>query len=179
MRYPGETHSARLAAETALLLTLASVLGYAESALLPPLPVPGLRLGLANLAVVLAFLRLGRPRALLVSLGRVVVVGVATGTLFGPVGALSSGGALASWAVMALLTRAEGRFTAIGWSVAGSAAHVVAQLFIASALVGSAAVVSLAPFSLALSLPTGLAIGLSARTVISRVSRPVLSTAGV
>lgn len=179
MPYPAEQTAARLAAETALLLAVAAVLGFVESTLLPPIPIAGLRLGIANLAVVVAFFRLGPRRAVMVSLGRVAFVGLATGTLASPVGYMSIAGALASWSVMALLWRAGERFSPVGWSVAGSAAHVLGQLAVASVLIGSSALVTLVPLSLALSLPTGLAIGLCARIVISRISQPVWSTAGV
>lgn len=179
MPFRAETSDSRAAVETALLLSLAAVLGYAESLLLPPTPVAGLRLGIANLAVIVALVRLGPARAAVVSLGRVVIVGLATGTLAGPMGMLSAGGAVASWTVMTLLWRAGERFSPVGWSVAGAATHVLAQIAIASLLIGSTAPVSLVPLSLALSLPTGLAVGLCARVVISRISRPVWSTAGV
>lgn len=179
MPYRAETIESRQVVETALLLALAAVLGFAESLLLPAAPVAGMRLGIANLAVIVALVRLGPGRAAVVSFGRVLLVGLATGSLASPVGMMSACGAFASWTAMVVLWRSGERFSPVGWSVAGSAAHVLAQLAAASVLIGSSAVISLAPYSLAVSLPTGLAIGLCARLVISRISRPVWSAAGV
>jgi heptaprenyl diphosphate synthase len=154
-----------------MLLALASALGLAEAVWLPALPVPGMRLGLANLAVVFALWLLGPADAGAVSAGRVVIVGLATGGLLGPVGALSAAGALASWCAMALLWRRGETFSPVGWSVAGSAASMVAQICVAAVMASSAAPFLLLPVSLGLSLPSGLAVGLLAGTLISRVSR--------
>lgn len=156
-----------------LLVALGAVLGLVESAMLPPLPVPGVRLGIANIAVVLAFALLGPRRALSVAALRVVVTGLAAGTLVGPAGFLSLAGALCAWAVMAPLASRPDRFGPIGWSVAGAAAHVAGQLVMASVLTGSPAPMVFAPLSLAASLACGLAVGQAARLLLSRL--PVLA----
>jgi heptaprenyl diphosphate synthase len=165
-------------AQTALLMGLAATLGYVESAMLPSLPIPGLKVGLANIAIVVALLTLGRSRALAVSLGRVVLVGLATGMIAGPTAALSAGGALASWGVMASVVGERTPFSIVGISLAGSSASAIAQLLVAALVTGSAAPLMLLPLSLGLSIPAGLAVGLAARLLISRVPRTALSTAG-
>lgn len=177
MRSVADTRATDLA-RAAALLALAASLGLAESLWLPALPVPGLRLGLGNLAVVAALATLGPARALFVSLGRVVIVGLATGTLLGPVSLISAGGAVAAWTVMVLLQTRGQAFSLVGWSVAGSAAHVLSQLGIAALLASSTAVLMLGPLTLALSLPSGLAIGLLARILLSRISRLSVSVVG-
>ncbi len=176
MRSRDDVSSHRMT-ETALLLACACVLSYAESVLLPASPIPGLRIGLANIAVVVALDRIGASAAAMVAIGRVFVVCAAMGTLMGPVGAMALAGALCSWAAMAGLRACGSRFSVVGWSVAGASVHVIAQLVTASVIVGSGAVIALSPVSLALSLPTGLMVGFAARLLISRISRPVLSVA--
>ncbi|MHB9004996.1 MAG: Gx transporter family protein [Coriobacteriia bacterium] len=163
---------------TASFLALACSLGLLESLLLPPLPVPGLKLGLANLAVLAALVTLGPARALMISLGRVVIVGLATGGLLGPVGLLSLAGAVFGWAAMAG-ARHFGRtsFSVVGLSLAGACAHVIGQLTAACALTGSIAPLYLTPLSLGLGILSGLAIGYSARLLLSRVPSPVISFA--
>lgn len=158
-----------------MLLAFGACLGYAESVLLPPLPVPGVRLGLANLAVVVTLATLGSTYALVVSLGRVLIVSFAAGSLGGPAFAMSLAGALAAWSVMSLLARKEGIFSPVGWSVAGSAAHVIAQLLLAAWLVGSQAPLAMTPLSLLASVPTGLVIGYSARLLVSRIPQTTLA----
>jgi len=134
------------------------------------MPVPGLRLGLANIAVVLALVMLGASGALIVTLTRVLIVGLASGALFGPTTLLSLAGAVAAWGAMVLLIRFGGQaFSVIGWSLAGSTAHVIAQLLVASLLVGAPYPIALAPVSLGMALCAGTAIGYSARLLLSRV----------
>ncbi len=79
MRSRVEMVGSRATALTAMLLAVATALGYAEAVLLPALPVPGLKLGLANVAVVIALAVLGPARAAVVSVGRVFLVALATG----------------------------------------------------------------------------------------------------
>ena len=165
-------------ARCAALLALAAALGLAESMWLPAVPIPGLRLGLANLAVVIALVVLGPSEAILVSVGRVFVVGVATGTLLGPASVLSLAGAVASWMVMVALRSRGATFSVVGWSVGGSAANVIAQLGAAAFLVATPGVFLLAPVALGLSLLSGIAIGLTARLLISRISQVSLGFAG-
>lgn len=178
MRYRADTDATRRIASTAVLLAVAAVIGYLESVVVPPLPVPGLRLGLANVVVVFTLATLGARAAAFVSIGRVFVIGLAAATLGGPSFALSLAGALASLLVMTALAAAGDRFSVIGWSIAGSAAHVSAQLVVASALIGSSAPLALAPLALAASIPLGLAVGYTTRLLISRIPDLALSAAG-
>ena len=142
--------------------------------MLPSLPVPGVRIGLANVAIVIALVTLGGRWCITISLMRVVVVGLATGTLLGPVGMLSAAGGAAAAGAMFLLARSRA-FSVLGVSLGGSAAHVSAQLVVAVLLSGSTAPLLLLPLSLALSLPSGLVIGYSARLLLSRLPSRSLS----
>jgi heptaprenyl diphosphate synthase len=178
MRSHADHGAARRLASTAVLLAVACALGYLESVLMPPLPLPGMRLGLANIAIVIALAIHGPRVAAAVSLGRVLLVALAVGTLGGPPFLLSLGGAVAALAAMVALSLAGPAFSVVGWSVLGSAAHVGAQLLLAAALVSSTAPLALLPVSLALSVPLGLAVGYTARLLISRIPDLSLSAAG-
>lgn len=151
------------------LLAVACVLGLVES-WLPGMPLtPWLRLGLANIPVVVA-LAMGAPRmAASVSVGRLVIVGLASGSLATPASAMAAAGALASLLVMWALSRRAVRLTPVGWSAAGSAAHVVAQFIAAGAILGTWSVLRLAPPSVLVALFLGAVIGTLARIVVSRV----------
>jgi heptaprenyl diphosphate synthase len=157
-------------------VAVGAVLGILETALVPSLPIPGVRLGLANLAVVLALPLAGRVAALRVSGLRVLVVAVATGAVGGPGFAMAIAGAAASWAVMAWLST-RSSVSPLGWSVGGAAAHVMAQLAVASLLAGTLAPLLLAPISLILALGCGLVVGFSARLLLSRLPLLDLETA--
>jgi heptaprenyl diphosphate synthase len=178
MRSHADNGAAQRLASTAVLLAVAAVLGYLESVLMPPLPLPGMRLGLANIVIVIALAIHGPRVASVVSLGRVFVVALAAGTLGGPPFLLSLGGAVAALAAMVVLASAGPAFSVVGWSVLGSAAHVSGQLLVAAALVSSTAPLTLLPMSLALSVPLGLAVGYTARLLVSRIPDLSLSAAG-
>lgn len=111
----------------AMLTAVAMILSYVES-LLPSVGIPGVKMGLANIAVIFALFRFGWKEAAALSLVRVVLVSL----LFGSVGAMlySLAGAVLSLAVMALLRRID-RFSTVGISVAGGVAHNAGQILMA------------------------------------------------
>ena len=110
-----------------MLTAVAMILSYVES-LLPQIGIPGVKMGLANIAVIFALFRFGWKEAAALSLVRVVLVSL----LFGSVGAMlySLAGAVLSLAVMALLRRID-RFSTVGVSVAGGVAHNAGQILMA------------------------------------------------
>lgn len=165
---PAVTASRRVALGSALL-AVGCVLGLIEASL-PAVPfAPWLRFGLANIAVVIALETSGVRLAAAVSLGRLVIVGLATGSLASPTFALSVIAALAAIGVMwALAGRVRG-LTAVGWSAAGSAAHVFAQFVAAAVLLGSGSLLVLAPPSVVLALVLGALVGYLARIAVSRL----------
>ena len=118
----------------ALLTTAAMILSYLES-LLPSIAVPGVKMGLANIAVIFALYRLGFREALAVSLVRVAMVS----TLFGSLGALlySLAGACLSLIVMAVLKKLD-LFSETGVSVAGGVGHNLGQVLMAMLLLDTA-----------------------------------------
>lgn len=159
----------RRVAFTSGLLAAACVIGLVEASL-PGIPfAPWLRLGLANIAVVIALASFGLKSAAVVSIGRVAVVGLATGSLLGPASAMAAAGALAALVVMGVLRRAVPGTTAVGWSAAGSAAHVAAQFAVASVVLESSSLLVSAPASVLVALLLGALVGYLALIVSSRL----------
>lgn len=160
--------STRSAARLGLLVAVAITLQIAEGQI--PRPVPWLRLGLANAVTLLILVRAGLRPALAVTAIRVVLSGLLLGTFGGPAFWLSASGGIAAALVMSLALRAAPPLSLLGVSVAGSAAHVVAQLGTISFLLGlgSSAVV-LAPILLATAVPLGLVTGALVLAVHRRI----------
>ena len=127
---------AQAVARYGLLTALALILSWLEAQIPAFFAVPGMKLGLANLAVVAALYLRGPRCAAAVSLLRIVLVSV----LFGNAAALaySLAGGIVSALVMILLFR-SGRFGPVAVSAAGGAAHVTAQLAVAAVLMGTSA----------------------------------------
>ncbi len=129
-------HSTKKIALLGLGTAIAMVLAYVEI-LLPPLytAVPGIKLGLPNIAILFILYRLGWKEAAVVSFVRVAAVSL----LFGnPMTfAYSMVGGVLSLTVMALLKRFD-FLSIVGVSVAGSVFHNVGQILTAMLLLGTA-----------------------------------------
>lgn len=145
----------RLCAD-ALLLCAALMLSYLE-AILPVhliLPLPGFRFGLAQLAVTLVFFRVGRADAALVSLSRVLIMGLlfgsATTLYFSLCGAVLSYAGL--WIGHAIL---QSHCSYIGLGVLCAALHNIGQLTAAATLFGSGIVMAYLPVLLLSSIIFG------------------------
>ncbi len=138
------------------------VLQLVETSLPPLLPIPGARLGLANLATVIALFFLGPAEALEVTVVRVLLGGLLRGSLVGL--ALGMSGGLAAWGVMtALYLFYPTPFSITGLSIAGAAAHNAAQLGMAILLVN---------FTGLWLLPALPVAGVRAHRLLHRCDRP-------
>ena len=151
----------------ALFVTTALMLSYVESLIPFFWGIPGMKLGLANLAVVLALYFYGWREALLVNVLRILLSGILFGNLFSIL--FSLGGALVSFAAMLLVRRMK--FSLWGVSMAGGVSHNVGQLLIAAFLVETVEVGYYAPFLLVMGLVTGALIGLLGRELLRRIPR--------
>lgn len=153
----------------AILISIALVLSLVERWIPLDLviPVPGIKLGLANIVTLYALLRLKPLDALLILAVRSLVMG----TIGGPMTMLFSfSGGITALLVMWLLSHWEGRvFSVIGISLAGAAAHNLGQVTVASIVLQEPLLIMmyLPPLLLA-GLATGTLTGLAATPVIDR-----------
>ncbi|MBQ8350627.1 MAG: Gx transporter family protein [Clostridia bacterium] len=148
-------HSTRHLAYSALLLALALLLSYVESLVPLPLALPGVKLGLPNVAIMFAFFHVGCAAGAAVSLLRVLMVSLLFGSAVSFL--FSAFGAMLAFAVLVLLSLTK-RFGRIGVSVACAAAHGIGQL-LAAALLYGVAVFSYLPVLLFAALPFGTLCG--------------------
>ena len=149
----------------AMLTAVAMILSYVES-LLPSVGIPGVKMGLANIAVIFALFRFGWKEAAALSLVRVVLVSL----LFGSVGAMlySLAGAVLSLAVMALLRRID-RFSTVGISVAGGIAHNAGQILMAILILQTKQLLGYLPVLAVSGIAGGVLTGLAAALLIRRI----------
>lgn len=152
-------------AQYGLITALALVLSYVES-LLPPLGVPGVKLGLPNLAVVFALYRLSWKDACVISLVRVVLVTLLFGN--GAALAYSVAGAALSLAVMGLLWKTE-RFSSVGVSVAGGVAHNAGQILVAMALLETSRLAWYLPVLWVSGTVAGVLVGVISGILVKRI----------
>lgn len=149
----------------AMLTAVAMILSYMES-LLPSVGIPGVKMGLANIAVIFALFRFGWKEAAALSLVRVLLVSL----LFGSVGAMlySLAGAVLSLAVMALLRRID-RFSTVGISVAGGVAHNAGQILMAMLILQTKQLLVYLPVLAVSGIAGGVLTGLAAALLIRRI----------
>ena len=144
---------------------LALILSYVELLIPINFGIPGMKLGLANLLVVILLYK-GCPRdALLLSVIRILLSGLIFGNMFSIF--YSLGGGLLSLAVMVFLKK-TGQFTVAGISIGGGASHNVGQLLVAMFVVQTYQVGYYLPVLLIAGVITGAVIGILSAEVLKR-----------
>lgn len=146
---------------------LALIFSYVETLIPISFGIPGVKLGLANLIVVIALYKLGLKEAYLLSVVRVLLAGFLFGNYFSIIYSLA--GALLSLTVMAALKKAGG-FSMIGVSIAGGVFHNIGQLFVAMLVVETFRVAYYVPVLLTAGLLTGCVIGILAQEMLRRLA---------
>ena len=145
--------------------SLALILSYVELLIPINFGIPGMKLGLANLLVVILLYK-GCPRdALLLSVIRILLSGLIFGNMFSIF--YSLGGGLLSLAVMVFLKK-TGQFTVAGISIGGGASHNVGQLLVAMFVVQTYQVGYYLPVLLIAGAITGAVIGILSAEVLKR-----------
>ena len=138
----------------AVLTAMALALSYLEN-LFPlslAIPLPGIKLGLANIVTVFALYALGPGQALLILVGRCLLGAVFAGNMNALI--FSVLGGVSAMLVMILLSR-PGRLSVYGVSIGGAAAHNCGQIAAAVLTLWSTAPLAYLPVLLAASLLTG------------------------
>lgn len=165
MGLPGRSSASRTKYLTrfALLLAVATILHVVEASFPPPLPVPGAKLGLANIVSLVCLAVLGLRPALLLTVLRTILGSLLQGSFLGFGFVLSFGAGLASTLAMGLLHHGFGRrFSLVGVSLFGALIHNLTQLALAGLVVNHFGIISYLPYMLLGSLPTGAMTGLAA-----------------
>ena len=150
-----------------LLVALAFIFSYIESLIPVVFFVPGMKLGLANLAIFCALYLLGFRAALTVSVIRIVLVAFTFSNTFSMLYSLAGG--LLSLCMMGGLKFTK-KFSPIGISIAGGTAHNIGQIAVAAFVVENLAVLSYLPVLLISGCITGFLIGVLGWNVVKRVS---------
>lgn len=143
-------------ANLGLFSALAIILGYVESLFPFFSGIPGIKLGLANLAVLFMLHRCSWKDAAIVSVIRILVIGFLFGNLFSILYSLA--GAALSLVTMALVQQ-HTHFSIFSISICGGVSHNIGQLLIAMILVQNTALSIYAPALLISGIVTGALIG--------------------
>ena len=153
----------------AMTTAVAMILSFVESQIPAFVAVPGVKIGLANIAVVFALYRLGWKEAVAIYLIRVVLVSM----LFGSIASLfySLAGAVLSLTGMGLLKK-TGKFTEIMISVTGGILHNIGQIGMACLILETAALRYYLPFLLISGIIAGIVVGILSAVLVQRIKLP-------
>ena len=166
MQQTAKRPNTRLIATCALLAALALILSYIEAILPISLGFPGIKIGFANIVVVLALYYVGTRYAFYINVIRIILAALLFGSLFSGLYALAGG--LCSFAVMAALKNTD-RFSITGVSMAGGAVHNLAQLAVAAAIVRTPQIVFYLPVLILAGAAAGIFNGAVSNLVLRKL----------
>ena len=166
MRNNTRTNSTKRLTFLALTVSFALILSFVESKIPAFVAIPGVKVGLANIAVIFTLYKFGIKEAITVSAVRVILISMLFGT---PVSFIYSfTGATLSLTVMSLLKR----FTPLNEvtvSVSGGIMHNIGQISAASVVLGTNVVTYYLPFLLLSGTIAGIAVGVASALLIKKV----------
>lgn len=150
----------------AMFTALALIFSYVEFLIPLPVPVPGIKLGLANLVIIIAIYRMSFKYAFTINCVRIVASGLLFSGVFGML--YSFAGGILSLVVMYVLYR-TGRFSMVGISMAGGVMHNLGQLLTACLIVSNISLMSYFAVLLFSGLISGILIGIVAYNIEKRL----------
>ncbi len=151
---------------SAMLAALALIFSYIEAILPLSSGIPGVKLGIANLVIIIALYILGFRYAMTINVIRILVAGLLFNGAFGAMYALAGG--VLSLTVMFLLKK-TGLFSTVGISMAGGVTHNLGQLLIAVAIVATPKLFYYFPVLLFSGMISGILIGIVAHMVLKKL----------
>lgn len=150
----------------AITVSIALILSFIESRIPAFVAIPGIKVGLANIAVIFTLYKLGAKEAALVSVLRVILVSLLFGSPVSFIYSLT--GAFLSFAVMILLKRLTS-LTTVTVSVSGGVMHNIGQIIAASFMLSTNVVIYYLPFLLLSGMIAGIVIGVASALIVKRV----------
>ena len=153
-------------AAVALLTALALIFSYVEAIIPFNIGIPGVKLGIANIVVVIALYLFDWRYALAVNVIRIFAAGFLFSGVFGIIYSLAGG--LTSLLIMILLKKTD-LFSVIGVCAAGGVMHNMAQLMTAAFLVSNLRIFVYFPVLLFSGIACGVITGIISTLILHRI----------
>ncbi|MEE0716201.1 MAG: Gx transporter family protein [Eubacterium sp.] len=160
--------STKRIANMAMLVALAIIFSYVEFLIPINLGIPGIKLGLANLVIVIALYTLELGDVWIISILRILIIGFMFGSGMSIIYSLA--GAVVSLIVMALMKKING-FSIMGISMIGAVAHNMGQIVVAMFVVENTSILYYVPTLLIAGLITGGIIGIVSKRVLTVIKK--------
>ncbi len=149
-----------------LFIALAFVMSYIEFLLPISIGIPGAKIGLANLVIVVALFVIGKKDAFILSVIRVLLVGLTFGNMAMTI--YSIAGATLSFVAM-LIAMKTNKLSVTGVSVVGGVFHNVGQIIVAMIMMETTGLIFYLPFLLVIGTISGVVIGIVSSMIIARI----------
>jgi len=157
----------------ALLAALALIFSYIEVLIPFNFGIPGIKLGIANLVIIVTLYYLGGRYAIAVNLLRVLIAGLLFNGFFGALYSLA--GAILSLLVMIVLKK-TGVFSVVGISIAGGVSHNFGQILIAAGLISNLKMFLYFPVLIFSGVISGAVIGIISYLILQKLPKKGLLT---
>ena len=148
------------------VLTAGAIVIAILESFIPSIGIPGVKLGLANIIILVTLYELGIWEAAAINLLRVLVVGLVRGTFLSMGFLMSLTGCVMSLGIMILFYLLLKWFSIVGVSVIGAVFHVTGQILIAMLYLGTTYIVLYLPVIGISAIITGVFVGVIARIII-------------
>ena len=150
-------NSVKKIALISILITLSIVLSYVDSLIILPFAIPGIKLGIANIATVYTLFRIGIKESIIVSIFRIILSSILFGTILSF--SYSLAGAALSLALMIILKRFI-KISLITISILGAIMHNVGQILMAMILLETKEIILYLPVLVITGTIAGIGVGL-------------------
>lgn len=151
-----------------MMVALALIMSYIEAQIPAFFAVPGMKLGLTNIVVVVSLYLLGSKSAMFINIVRIILVSLLFGNTMSL--AFSFVGGMLSTLIMIILKRSS-KFSTVGVSAAGGITHNIGQILVAIFLLNTGAVAWYLPILWISGIISGVVIGIIAGIVTSRLAK--------
>lgn len=153
-----------------ILVSIGLALSVLESAIPLPIAMPGARLGLSNMVVLVTIIVFGFKDGIKVAMLKSTVLMLVTGSISSFIYSIS--GAILSCIMMYIAFKYWSRlFSLIGVSIIGALSHNFAQVSVASVIMNNLRIYTYLPFLMLMSLFTGYFVGLSSEFIVKNLKR--------
>ncbi len=151
-----------------MLVAAAFILSWIEAQIPAFFSIPGIKLGLTNLVVLVALYCLSEKDAVAVNILRILLAGFTFGNVFSLLYSMA-GGVLSG--VMMILLKKSGKFQLATVSVAGGVAHNVGQILVAMVVLETKSILYYLPVLWISGIAAGLVVGLIGQEVVKRLPK--------
>ncbi len=151
-----------------MYISIAVVISGVESALIPNLLIPGVKIGFTNIVTLVVLFEFGFKEAAFVAIMRLIVISLFLGTLFSSMFLVGASGMLISLSGV-YATYKDKSISIFGISVVSSVCHIIGQVIFVQLIFGISTIYLIAPYLIYVAIVTGLINAFIAKKVIRSI----------